>query len=78
MKTNDQPNDFRPIWLAMPMLERHKLAKRAGVSYKYLQRMSGGFAMPSMDLATKLKKHIPTLDFEGFARAVKLAGRRVR
>lgn len=74
----NKPNDFRTLWLAMPVADRRKLADRLGHSYRYLQRLSGGFANPSLELAMKLSKAMPGLDLAGFARAAKLAGRRMK
>ena len=74
----DKPNDFRTIWLAMPVPDRRKLAKRlGGLSYGYLQRISGGFATPSFALVQQMKKILPTMDLDGFARAAKGAGKRM-
>lgn len=74
----DKPNDFRSRWLAMPVEDRRKLATKLGHSYRYLQRLSGGFAKPSLDLAMRLGKAMPGLDLAGFDRAAKLAGRRMK
>lgn len=74
----DKPNDFRPRWLAMKVSDRRALAAKLGQSYRYLQRLSGGFATPSLDLAMRLAKEMPGLDLAGFERAKELAGQRMK
>ena len=68
--------DFREIWLGMPTVDRRELASKVGSSYGYLQKLAGGFGMPSMEFADKLKQELPSLDLAGFIKARKQAGRR--
>ena len=74
----DKPHDFRPLWLAMPVAERRSIARELGTSYRYLQRISGGFARPSLAFALQLQQHFPTLDLTGFDRARAMAGKRMQ
>lgn len=74
----DKPNDFRTVWLNTPVKDRRRVADQMGTSYRYLQRISGGFAKPSLDFALRLQKHFPTIDLAGFDRAVAMAGKRAR
>lgn len=67
---------FRSIWLEMGRQERERLAARIGTSYNYLQRISGGFATPSLPFAVKLREELPGLDFTGFIKASEEAGKR--
>lgn len=70
-------HDFRRIWLSMPVAQRHDLATNVGSTYKYLQKLAGGFGTPSMAFADRLRKQLPDLDYTGFQRARKSAGRRL-
>lgn len=76
MKRTDQPNDFRTHWLNMERPGRERLARRVKASYKYLQKLSLGFGMPSLPLSQRLAKALPGLDMEGFERAALSAGKR--
>lgn len=73
----DDEIDFRDIWLGLSDEDRRGLAKAVGSSYKYLQKLSGGFGMPSMALADKLKDVLPGMSMTGFRRAAAGAGRRM-
>ena len=68
--------DFRDKWLGMPTPDRHQLAARLGTSYKYLQKLAGGFGLPSLQFIAKLQEELPDLDPAGFLRAKADAGRR--
>jgi len=69
--------DFRDIWLRMTRAEREALAAKAGTTYKYLQKLSGGFAVPSMAMAQRIKDALgKRLDIDGFMKAAREAGRR--
>lgn len=70
--------DFREAWLGMSRQERESLAAKLGTSYKYLQKLSGGFGMPSLDFAEAVKQELPKVDLAGFARARQRAGQRAR
>lgn len=70
-------NDFRNLWLNMPVPERKKLVAAVGTSYPYLQAISGGFKLPSLRFAAKLREHMPTLNLDGFERAALDAGKRM-
>lgn len=70
--------DFRDIWLGMRRSEREALAGRLGTSYKYLQKLAGGFGMPSLEFAEAIKGELPRVDLAGFSRARRAAGRRAR
>lgn len=74
----ENPNDFRQLWLNTPVPDRRAIAHKMGTSYRYLQRISGGFAKPSLDFALRLQTHFPTIDLTGFDRAVAQAGKRAR
>lgn len=52
------------------------LAAQIGTSYQYLQKLSGGFGMPSLTMAERLKQALPALDWAGYSRARAQAGRR--
>lgn len=69
-------NDFREIWLRMERAERDALADRVGSTYAYLQRLSGGFKMPSLRFAQRLKVALPRMTMDGFERAAAGAGKR--
>lgn len=68
--------DFREIWLGMRRPERMALADRLGTSYQYLQKLSGGFGMPSLAMAERLQQALPQVDWSGYSRAKAHAGRR--
>lgn len=68
--------DFRDLWLGMPKQDRQSLADKLGTSYKYLQKIAGGFGLPSLELAQAIKDELPTVDVAGFIRAKQRAGRR--
>lgn len=68
--------DFRDKWLGMPTQDRHQLASRLGTSYKYLQKLAGGFGLPSLHFVSKLQEELPDIDPSGFMRAKADAGRR--
>lgn len=68
--------DFRDIWLGMTKPERLTLSERLGTSYKYLQKLAGGFGVPSLAFAQEMKNAMPDLDIEGFIRAKERAGKR--
>lgn len=74
----DKPNDFRSLWLATPVSRRRDIAAALRTSYPYLQRIAGGFARPSLDMALQMAKHFPGMDLSGFHRAEAMAGKRVR
>jgi hypothetical protein len=42
------------------------MARRVGASYKYLQKLAGYFASPSLSLVTSMCKHYPELDVASF------------
>lgn len=69
-------NDFREIWLRMERADRVALAEKVGSSYGYLQRLSGGFKMPSLRFAQRLKVALPRMTMDGFERAAEGAGKR--
>lgn len=73
-----KPNDFRPLWLGMTRIERERLVAKVATTYGYLQKLSGGFAMPSMAFAWRLKRVLPALNLAGFERATQEAGHRAR
>lgn len=68
--------DFRDIWLGMGRPERDALASKLGTSYKYLQKLAGGFGLPSLTFAEAIKRELPRVDLAGFSRARLRAGRR--
>lgn len=78
--------DFRDAWLGMPRAQRDQLAQRMGTSYKYLQKLAGGFGLPSLEFAQKMREVLPevlgdsrvTLDMAGFVRAKQEAGARAK
>lgn len=70
-------NDFRSIWLRMPVPDRRQLADDLGTSYRYLQGISGGFKVPSMRFAQRMKQELPRLSLDGFQRAADEAGKRM-
>lgn len=71
-------NDFREIWLRMSREDRVALATKVGSSYAYLQRLSGGFKMPSLRFAQRLKLELPRMSMDGFERAAADAGKRAK
>lgn len=68
--------DFRDAWLGMTREQRDALVARLETSYGYLQKLSGGFGVPSLEFAQKLKRELPALDMDGFIRAKEGAGKR--
>lgn len=58
--------NFRDLWLSLPRAKREQLAHDAGTSYKYLQKLSGHFGVPSVQLIQRLKACYPRLTYEGF------------
>jgi transcriptional regulator with XRE-family HTH domain len=75
--------DFRSIWLSMKKQARQQLAEAAGSKYGYLQKLAGGYGMPSIDFVKKLEHGLHTLgidaslDIDGFVRARQEAGQRL-
>jgi hypothetical protein len=61
--------DFREAWLGMDKRRRLDLVERLGTSYKYLQKLAGGFGTPSLRMAQAIKRELPKTDLDGFARA---------
>ena len=57
---------FRELWLRMGTDERQEMARAVGTTYKYLQKLSGGFGTPSLVFAARMIEHYPVLTFEGF------------
>lgn len=70
------PVTFRAWWLASTRLQRQAVADGVGVTYRYLQRMSGGFARPSYELMMALARQIPGLDVSSFEAETQRAGKR--
>jgi hypothetical protein len=71
--------NFRDTWLRMKRAEREALAEKVGTTYKYLQKLSGGFAVPSMAMAQRIKDALgKRLDIDGFMKASLEAGNRRR
>lgn len=70
------PITFRDWWLASTRPQREALAQQVNLSYRYLQKLSGGFSMPSRNLEKALKRLIPGLDCDGFEKAAQEAGHR--
>lgn len=75
--------NFRDAWLGMPRPQREELASRCGTSYKYLQKLAGGFGLPSVEFAHRLHEALQEvlgrggeLDMAGFIAAKREAGRR--
>ncbi|MBI5270664.1 MAG: hypothetical protein HY856_13415 [Burkholderiales bacterium] len=69
--------NFRDIWLRMKHDERVALAEKVGSTYLYLQKISGGFAVPSLALAQRLKGALgKRLALDGFLSEHELAGKR--
>lgn len=56
--------DFRTLWLTTPMDSRHKMVRRLGSTYKYLQKLAGQFGQPSSKLALKMVQLYPELTLE--------------
>lgn len=73
----DKPNDFRSLWLATPVARRRAIVSKLRTSYPYMQRIAGGFARPSLELALRMANHFPGMDLSGFHRAEAMAGKRV-
>jgi hypothetical protein len=72
---------FRDAWLGMPRTQRERLAAACGTSYRYLQKLSGGFGVPSVEFAHRLSVAMKELtgeelDIGGFVEAKMEAGRR--
>lgn len=70
--------DFRDLWLGMPRPDREALVSKLGTSYGYLQKLAGGFGMPSLEFAQQMKAVVPELDVECFIRAKEFAAKRKR
>lgn len=48
--------DFHDFYFSLSPVARQKLADRAGTSIGYLERVAGGFALPSLRFAVVLSK----------------------
>ncbi|CAB4159355.1 hypothetical protein UFOVP707_87 [uncultured Caudovirales phage] len=70
------PITFRDWWLASTRPQREAVGLKVDRSYRYLQKLSGGFARPSYPLLQDLKRAIPGLDDAGFEKAAQEAGQR--
>jgi len=71
-------DDFRDIWLRMDRDQREQLAADVMSTYKYLQKIAGGFGSPSRRLADRLKARLPRMTRVGFDRAIEQAGKRMQ
>ncbi len=47
-------SDFHDFYYGMSPGEREQYVKRAGTSIGYVERVAGGFALPSLRMAVKL------------------------
>lgn len=47
-------NDFHDFYFGMSAKERDEYVKRAGTSIGYVERVAGGFALPSLRMAVRL------------------------
>ena len=48
--------NFHDYYFSLSALSREKLAERAGTSIGYLERVAGGFALPSLRFAVILSR----------------------
>lgn len=48
--------NFHDYYFSLSSAERDKLAGRAGTSIGYLERLAGGFALPSLRFAVTLSR----------------------
>jgi hypothetical protein len=68
--------NFRDIWLGMSVTDRRALASNIGTSYKYLEKLAGGFGLPSITMVERIRKHLPQVSNQGFIDAMLQAGHR--
>lgn len=47
---------FHDHWFGLPMAERDAVAARAKTTCAYMEKLAGGFALPSLRMATRITR----------------------
>lgn len=59
---------FHDYWFGMPSDKRAKLADKIGTSVGYLEKVAGGFQLPSMHMATRMVRAARGLSYDAIVR----------
>lgn len=59
---------FHDYWFALTGDKREKLAAKVGSSVGYLEKVAGGFQLPSMHMATRLVRSARGLTYDAIVR----------